>query len=155
MLGQRPWKEKCDLAFPCATQDEITKQDALSLCETGCKGVFEGKSSVSVVLDREQRDLVWIWWPYSYEPIQVPICQRPLRPSMFSVARASFLGLPKLSMLVRVRPLFIVWGEFDRSLNGNDEKGGVSVSGLEMRQNSSRSQWTSEKVDQELKEIMR
>jgi glutamate dehydrogenase (NADP+) len=39
--GQRPWGIKCDCAFPCATQNEITKDDAGKLLENGCYLVSE------------------------------------------------------------------------------------------------------------------
>ena len=38
----RPWGIKCDLAFPCATQNEITGDDAKTLIKNGCMGVSEG-----------------------------------------------------------------------------------------------------------------
>ena len=38
----RPWQVKCDLAFPCATQNELYELDAKHLVKNGCKGVFEG-----------------------------------------------------------------------------------------------------------------
>jgi len=40
--GERPWRVPCDLAFPCATQNEISTQDARLLIENGCIGVSEG-----------------------------------------------------------------------------------------------------------------
>lgn len=40
--GQKPWDIPCDLAFPCATQNEILLEDALSLVKNGCLGVAEG-----------------------------------------------------------------------------------------------------------------
>jgi glutamate dehydrogenase (NADP+) len=39
--GQRPWSVPCDLAFPCATQNEINEADAKALIDNGCKGVVE------------------------------------------------------------------------------------------------------------------
>ncbi len=38
----RPWKVGCDLAFPCATQNELEADDAKSLVENGCWAVAEG-----------------------------------------------------------------------------------------------------------------
>ncbi len=38
----RPWKVGCDLAFPCATQNELEADDARSLVENGCWAVAEG-----------------------------------------------------------------------------------------------------------------
>ncbi len=38
----RPWNVPCDLAYPCATQNELYELDAKHLIKNGCKGVFEG-----------------------------------------------------------------------------------------------------------------
>jgi glutamate dehydrogenase (NADP+) len=40
--GKRPWNEKCDIAFPSATQNEINKADAEALVKNGCMAVGEG-----------------------------------------------------------------------------------------------------------------
>lgn len=40
--GERPWQVTCDLAFPCATQNEIDGDDARHLIENGCRGISEG-----------------------------------------------------------------------------------------------------------------
>ena len=40
--GERPWGEKCDIAMPCATQNELDFDDAKKLVENGCKYVVEG-----------------------------------------------------------------------------------------------------------------
>lgn len=40
--GKTPWHVKCDLAYPCATQNELQLEDAKTLASNGCKGVFEG-----------------------------------------------------------------------------------------------------------------
>jgi glutamate dehydrogenase (NADP+) len=40
--GKRPWEVKCDIAMPCATQNELEKEDALMLVANGCKCVAEG-----------------------------------------------------------------------------------------------------------------
>ena len=40
--GQRPWGVKVDLAFPCATQNELEIQDAKELLGNGMIGVAEG-----------------------------------------------------------------------------------------------------------------
>jgi glutamate dehydrogenase/leucine dehydrogenase len=42
--GQRPWAIPCDLAFPCATQNELGLEDAKSLVQNGCKLVVEGSN---------------------------------------------------------------------------------------------------------------
>ncbi|MBP7836039.1 MAG: NADP-specific glutamate dehydrogenase, partial [Candidatus Omnitrophica bacterium] len=40
--GERPWKIKCDVAFPSATQNEISASDAKELVKNGCIAVGEG-----------------------------------------------------------------------------------------------------------------
>jgi glutamate dehydrogenase (NADP+) len=40
--GTRPWGIKCDCAFPSATQNEITAEDARMLVKNGCVLVSEG-----------------------------------------------------------------------------------------------------------------
>ena len=45
--GKRPWGVKADLAFPCATQNEIEEDDAKDLVKNGCIGVSEGANMPS------------------------------------------------------------------------------------------------------------
>lgn len=40
--GSRPWVVECDLAFPCATQNELEVEDAKALAKNGCMAVCEG-----------------------------------------------------------------------------------------------------------------
>ncbi len=40
--GKRPWSVPCDLAFPCATQNELSGEDAEALVKNGCMAVAEG-----------------------------------------------------------------------------------------------------------------
>lgn len=40
--GERPWKIPCDVALPCAVQNELNDDDARMLVENGCKLVAEG-----------------------------------------------------------------------------------------------------------------
>lgn len=40
--GKRPWEVKCDIALPCATQNELGKEDALNLAKNGCICITEG-----------------------------------------------------------------------------------------------------------------
>ncbi|MDD4908621.1 MAG: NADP-specific glutamate dehydrogenase [Candidatus Omnitrophica bacterium] len=40
--GQRPWGVKCDIAFPSATQNEISEADAKTLVKNGCIAIGEG-----------------------------------------------------------------------------------------------------------------
>lgn len=39
---RRPWSVACEIAFPCATQNEVDEADALALIGNGCKIVVEG-----------------------------------------------------------------------------------------------------------------
>ena len=45
--GERPWGIKCDCAFPCATQNEISGDDAKTLLKNGCYVVTEGANMPS------------------------------------------------------------------------------------------------------------
>jgi len=45
--GKRPWSVKCDVAFPSATQNEISGDDAKTLVENGCICVSEGANMPS------------------------------------------------------------------------------------------------------------
>ncbi len=40
--GKRPWEVKCDIAFPCAIQNELDEKDAKQLVSNGCICVTEG-----------------------------------------------------------------------------------------------------------------
>lgn len=40
--GQRPWRIACDVALPCATQNELDGDDAQALLDSGCFCVAEG-----------------------------------------------------------------------------------------------------------------
>lgn len=102
--GERPWNIKCDVALPCATQNEISEEDAKTLINGGCKWVFEGSNMGS-----------------TNEAIKIYQNELP-----------NFNYLPA------------------KAANA----GGVAVSGLEMSQNSTRTTWSSGKVDSELKSIM-
>jgi glutamate dehydrogenase (NADP+) len=42
VAGKRPWEVKCDIAIPCATQNEMAKEDAENLVKNGCVAVAEG-----------------------------------------------------------------------------------------------------------------
>ena len=101
--GQNPWSVKCDIALPCATQNEIDINDSKSLVNNGCKCVAEGANM-----------------PTTYDATE------------YLIENGVLFGPGKAA-----------------------NAGGVSVSGLEMSQNSNRLNWTREKVDLKLKEIMR
>lgn len=45
--GKRPWEVKCDVALPCATQNELNKEDAETLIKNGCMCVSEGANMPS------------------------------------------------------------------------------------------------------------
>ena len=100
--GERPWHIACDIALPCATQNEIGLSDAEALVKNGCFCVVEGANMPTVP-----------------EAIEVFQSHRLL----YSPGKAS-------------------------------NAGGVATSGLEMSQNSIRSQWSAEQVDEQLHRIM-
>ncbi len=39
---KRPWEAQCDIAIPCATQNELFEEDAIRLIENGCICICEG-----------------------------------------------------------------------------------------------------------------
>jgi len=46
--GEKPWKNtKCDIALPCATQNEINEDDAKALIANGCYAIAEGANMPS------------------------------------------------------------------------------------------------------------
>jgi glutamate dehydrogenase (NADP+) len=45
--GERPWAVPCDVAFPCATQNELDENDAKKLATNGCFCVSEGANMPS------------------------------------------------------------------------------------------------------------
>ncbi|MBQ0127030.1 MAG: NADP-specific glutamate dehydrogenase [Bacteroidales bacterium] len=45
--GERPWKIKCDIAMPCATQNELNGEQARALVANGCYCVAEGANMPS------------------------------------------------------------------------------------------------------------
>ena len=55
--SQRPWSVSCDIALPCATQNEINGDNAKTMISNGCKVVSEGANmptdpeAVSIFLD--------------------------------------------------------------------------------------------------------
>lgn len=100
--GARPWAEKCTIALPSATQNELTGEDAKTLIANGCIAVSEGANM-----------------PSTMEAVDVFIASKIL----YAPGKAA-------------------------------NAGGVSVSGLEMSQNSLRLSWTKDEVDERLKGIM-
>lgn len=45
--NKHPWEVKCDVALPCATQNELNKEDAEHLVNSGCICVAEGANMPS------------------------------------------------------------------------------------------------------------
>ncbi len=45
--GKKPWSVKCDVALPCATQNEISGDDAKQLVDNGCFCISEGANMPS------------------------------------------------------------------------------------------------------------
>ena len=45
--GKRPWHVKCDVALPCATQNEVNAAEAKELVDNGCTCVAEGANMPS------------------------------------------------------------------------------------------------------------
>ena len=101
--GEKPWKEKADIALPSATQNEINGEAAQALVSNGVIAVSEGANMPST-------------------PEAIKIFQDAK--ILYAPGKAS-------------------------------NAGGVSVSGLEMSQNSERLRWTSEQVDEMLHNIMK
>ncbi|MCL2003329.1 MAG: NADP-specific glutamate dehydrogenase [Oscillospiraceae bacterium] len=101
--GGMVWEIPCDVALPCATQNELPKAGAELLVKNGCKAVGEGANM-----------------PSTPEAVEV-------------FAENGVIFAP------------------GKAANA----GGVSVSALEMTQNSMRRPWTFEEVDRSLLEIMK
>ncbi|CAN7083396.1 unnamed protein product [Brassica oleracea var. botrytis] len=40
----KPWNERCDVAFPCASQNEVDQADAINLVNAGCRLLVEGSN---------------------------------------------------------------------------------------------------------------
>lgn len=57
--GKTPWGVKCDIALPCATQNELQGEDAKTLVANGCMCVAEGANmpstpdAIEVFLDKK------------------------------------------------------------------------------------------------------
>ena len=45
--GERPWNTKCDIAMPCATQNELNEEQAQALLNNGCICIAEGANMPS------------------------------------------------------------------------------------------------------------
>lgn len=57
--GKRPWEVKCDIALPCATQNELNKDDAQKLVNNNCICISEGANmpctpeAIDIIQDSE------------------------------------------------------------------------------------------------------
>jgi glutamate dehydrogenase (NADP+) len=47
IAGERPWSVKCDIALPCATQNELDGDEARELIKNGCMCISEGANMPS------------------------------------------------------------------------------------------------------------
>ncbi|EAR13588.1 glutamate dehydrogenase [Polaribacter irgensii 23-P] len=47
VAGERPWSVKCDIALPCATQNELDGTEAKELIKNGCMCISEGANMPS------------------------------------------------------------------------------------------------------------
>ncbi len=47
VAGKKPWEVKCDIALPCATQNELNENDAKFLVSNGCICISEGANMPS------------------------------------------------------------------------------------------------------------
>lgn len=52
--GQKPWSVACEIALPCATQNELDEEDAKTLLKNGCICVAEGANMPSTLGAVEQ-----------------------------------------------------------------------------------------------------
>ena len=59
--GRGVWQIKCDIALPCATQNELLIDDAKQLVANGCKAVCEGANMPTTIDATEylQENGVW------------------------------------------------------------------------------------------------
>ena len=100
--GKRPWGVNCDIAFPCACENEMEVEDAKALVRNGCTCVTE-------------------------------CANMPLTPDAIE---------------------FLIKNNILYSPGKASNAGGVSCSGFEMAQNSTKIKWTEEEVDQRLRQVM-
>ena len=100
MSAQRPWNLACDIALPCATQNELTGDDARLLLANGCICVAEGANMPSTL---EAVDLF----------IEAGICFAPGKASNAGGVATSGLEMSQNAMRLN-------WtaGEVDQRLHG-------------------------------------
>lgn len=127
----RPWTHcgKVDVALPCATQNEVSGEEAHALISAGAKFIAEGSNmgcsqdAIGIFEDHRKIHKGKAIW---YGPGMCTALSQPLH----KLANAFF--------------------PTGKAANA----GGVAVSGLEMAQNSQRIAWSAEQVDTKLKDIM-
>ena len=100
LAGQRPWGLACDIALPCATQNELDGQDARTLLKNGCMCVAEGANMPSTL---EAVDLF----------VEAGICYAPGKASNAGGVATSGLEMSQNAMRLH-------WsaGEVDERLHG-------------------------------------
>ncbi|WP_276489027.1 NADP-specific glutamate dehydrogenase [Ectopseudomonas mendocina] len=98
--GQRPWGLPCDIALPCATQNELDGEDARTLLKNGCICVAEGANMPSTL---EAVDLF----------VEAGICYAPGKASNAGGVATSGLEMSQNAMRLH-------WsaGEVDERLHG-------------------------------------
>lgn len=100
LAGQRPWGLACDIALPCATQNELDGDDARMLLKNGCICVAEGANMPSTL---EAVDLF----------VEAGICYAPGKASNAGGVATSGLEMSQNAMRLH-------WsaGEVDERLHG-------------------------------------
>ena len=100
LAGQRPWGLVCDIALPCATQNELDGNDARILLKNGCICVAEGANMPSTL---EAVDLF----------VEAGICYAPGKASNAGGVATSGLEMSQNAMRLH-------WsaGEVDERLHG-------------------------------------
>jgi len=100
LAGQRPWSLPCDIALPCATQNELDGEDARALLKSGCICVAEGANMPSTL---EAVDLF----------VEAGICYAPGKASNAGGVATSGLEMSQNAMRLH-------WsaGEVDERLHG-------------------------------------
>ena len=100
LAGQRPWGLACDIALPCATQNELDAEDARALLKNGCICVAEGANMPSTL---EAVDLF----------VEAGICYAPGKASNAGGVATSGLEMSQNAMRLH-------WsaGEVDERLHG-------------------------------------
>ncbi|VEE16258.1 NADP-specific glutamate dehydrogenase [Ectopseudomonas mendocina] len=100
LAGQRPWDLPCDIALPCATQNELDGENARTLLKNGCICVAEGANMPSTL---EAVDLF----------VEAGICYAPGKASNAGGVATSGLEMSQNAMRLH-------WsaGEVDERLHG-------------------------------------